>query len=101
MPGARIFTQAVIAGIAVALWTAAAPALAQTESFPSRPVKIVAPFAAGTSVDITARRIGEHIAPLLGQPVVVENKGGAGGAIGTDFVAKSPPDGYTLVLGTI
>ena len=101
MPRARIFAQAAIAGIAVALWTAAAPALAQSENFPNRPIRIISPFAAGTSVDITARRIGEHIAPLLGQPVVVENKGGAGGAIGTDLVAKSPPDGYTLVLGTV
>jgi tripartite-type tricarboxylate transporter receptor subunit TctC len=85
----------------VALWTAASPAFAQTENFPSRPIRIIAPFAAGTSVDITARRIGENIAPLLGQAIVVENKGGAGGAIGSDLVAKSPPDGYTLVLGTV
>ena len=101
MPAARMFARTVIAGIAIAGWIAGTRALAQSENFPNRPIRIVSPFAAGTSVDITARRIGEHIAPMLGQPIVVENKGGAGGAIGTDFVAKSPPDGYTLVLGTI
>ncbi|MGZ5897441.1 MAG: Bug family tripartite tricarboxylate transporter substrate binding protein [Xanthobacteraceae bacterium] len=101
MPRARILKQAAITGIVIALVATAAPALAQTESFPNHPIKIVVPFAAGTAVDITARRIGENIAPMLGQPIVVENKGGAGGTIGTDLVAKSPPDGYTLVLGTI
>jgi tripartite-type tricarboxylate transporter receptor subunit TctC len=76
-------------------------AAAQADNYPSRPIRIIAPFTAGTSVDITARRLGDAMSPLLGQPIVVENKGGAGGAIGTDMVAKSPPDGYTLVLGTV
>jgi tripartite-type tricarboxylate transporter receptor subunit TctC len=74
---------------------------ANAQDYPSRTIRIISPFAAGTSVDITARRLGEAMSPLLGQPIVVENKGGAGGAIGTEMVAKSPPDGYTLVLGTI
>ncbi len=101
MSRAGILEGASFAGFVAALWVVAVPAFAQSESFPNRPIKIVAPFAAGTSVDLTARRIGENIAPLLGQTIVVENKGGAGGSIGADFVAKSPPDGYTLVLGTI
>jgi tripartite-type tricarboxylate transporter receptor subunit TctC len=89
------------AGLALVVLIAGAGLAAAQSTYPSRPIKIMVPFAAGTSVDVTARRIGEAMAPLLGQPVVVENKGGAGGSIGTDMVAKSPADGYTLVLGTI
>jgi tripartite-type tricarboxylate transporter receptor subunit TctC len=74
---------------------------ADAQDYPSRTIKIISPFAAGTSVDVTARRLGEAMSPLLGQPIIVENKGGAGGAIGTEMVARSAPDGYTLVLGTI
>ena len=74
---------------------------AHADTYPNRPIKIIVPFAAGTSTDVTARRVGDGMAPLLGQPFVVEAKGGAGGTIGTDLVAKSPPDGYTLVLGSI
>jgi tripartite-type tricarboxylate transporter receptor subunit TctC len=84
-------------GVALAVVVTAANA----QDYPSRTIRIISPFAAGTSVDITARRLGEAMSPLLGQPIVVENKGGAGGAIGTEMVAKSAPDGYTLVLGTI
>ena len=85
---------------AVAFIVIGAP-LAGAQDYPTRPIKIMSPFAAGTSVDVTARRLGEAMSPLLGQPFVVENKGGAGGAIGTEVVAKSAPDGYNLVLGTI
>ncbi|HWM45481.1 MAG TPA: tripartite tricarboxylate transporter substrate binding protein [Xanthobacteraceae bacterium] len=95
MPGMRLLACVLVIALGA---TAAA---AQPDSFPNRPIKIVSPFAAGTSVDITARRIGDAMAPLLGQPVVVENKGGAGGSIGTEMVAKAAPDGHTLVLGTI
>lgn len=69
-------------------------------AFPDRPVRIVVPFAAGTSSDLQARMIGERMAPLLGQPVVVDNRAGAGGTVGADAVAKSPPDGHTLLLGS-
>ncbi len=75
------------------------PRMAQA-AFPDRPVRIVVPFAAGTSSDLQARMIGERMAPLLGQPVVVDNRAGAGGAVGADAVAKSPPDGHTLLLGS-
>ncbi|MBR0658771.1 Bug family tripartite tricarboxylate transporter substrate binding protein [Neoroseomonas oryzicola] len=83
----------------------AAPAIlllprAARAAFPDRPVRILVPFAAGTSSDLQARMIGERMAPLLGQPVVVENRAGAGGAVGADAVAKSPPDGHTLLLGS-
>lgn len=66
--------------------------------WPSRPVKIIDVYAPGGSGDLLARAIANKLAPRIGQPVLVENRPGAGGAIGTDFVAKSPADGYTLML---
>ena len=73
-------------------------AFAQT-AFPSKPIHIVVPFPPGGSTDLLARRIGEKLATTMGQPVVVDNKPGAGGTTGADFVAKSAPDGYTLLMG--
>jgi len=75
----------------------ALPASAQ-EGFPSRPIRIVVQYQAGGSTDILARIVAEGLSKRLGQPVVVENRSGAGGIIGTDYVAKSAPDGYTLLL---
>ncbi len=78
--------------------TALAPS-AQAQSYPTKPIHIVVPFPPGGSTDLLARRIGEKLQTALGQPVVVDNKGGAGGTIGSDFVAKAPADGYTLLMG--
>jgi len=70
------------------------------DAYPTRPVKLIVPFPAGGSTDIIGRLVGQKLSERLGQPVVVENRGGAGGTIGTDAAAKSAPDGYTLTIGT-
>lgn len=70
------------------------------QSYPTKPVKVIVAFAPGTTSDIIGRMISERLTQATGQPFVVENRTGAGGTIGAEFVAKSPPDGYTLLLST-
>src|SRR3954449_503381 len=71
---------------------------AQAQSYPSKPIRLVVPYAAGGTSDILARQIGPKLTEAWGQPVVIENKTGANGNVGADFVAKSAPDGYTLLI---
>src|SRR6266849_537677 len=87
---------AALSVVVAALGLAAGEAPAQV--YPSKPIRIIVPFAAGGAVDALARLIGTKLADNLGQPVVIENRPGAGGNIGADAVAKSPPDGYTMLL---
>lgn len=88
-----------MAGLVVLAAGLLAPAGAQ-DVYPSRPVRWVVPFPAGGPTDTLSRILTARLTEMWGQSVVVENKGGASGAIGTDFTAKSPPDGYTVMLGT-
>jgi tripartite-type tricarboxylate transporter receptor subunit TctC len=76
----------------------AATAPAQAQSYPSRPIRLVVPYAPGGATDIIGRAAAAELSKTLGQPVTVENKPGAGGNLGADFVAKSPADGYTLLV---
>ena len=89
-----------IAAVAAAALMVAAPAV-HGQAFPSKPIRIVIPFVAGGSSDIVGRAIGSKFQEILGQPAVVENKPGANGAIAAEFVAKSDPDGYTILVGSI
>jgi tripartite-type tricarboxylate transporter receptor subunit TctC len=78
----------------------AAPCTAQAQAFPNKPVRIVVPQTPGGASDALARIVGQKLSERWGHPVVIENKAGAGGNVGTDLVAKSPADGYTLLMGT-
>ncbi len=86
-----------IATIAAA--AALAPITASAQEWPTKPIRLIAPFPSGSSIDIIARLIAQPMGDVLGQPIVVENKGGAGGNVGVDAVVKSPKDGYTIGIG--
>jgi tripartite-type tricarboxylate transporter receptor subunit TctC len=80
----------------------AAPAIAQAQdAWPNRPVRVVVPFTPGGSTDILARALSAELQDVLGQPFVIENRGGAGGTLGSELVARAAPDGYTLMMGHI
>jgi tripartite-type tricarboxylate transporter receptor subunit TctC len=89
---------AALAPLAVALGMAGSVA---AQVFPSKPISLVVPFPAGGTTDVLARALGQELAKSLGQPVIVENKPGAGATLGADFVAKTKPDGHTLLMGAV
>ncbi|MCX7223152.1 MAG: tripartite tricarboxylate transporter substrate binding protein [Burkholderiales bacterium] len=88
-----MLTSGIVAAVAAAFNIASA-----SDVFPNKPIKFIVPYAAGGATDTTARLVSKELTAILGQPVIVENKAGAGGNIGTDYVAKSAPDGYTMLL---
>jgi len=92
----RLLLAALMGCVTLGLTAYTAPANAQ--AFPNKPVKLIVPFVAGGATDIVARLVAQKLSATWGQPVVVENRGGAGGNIGADAVAKSPSDGYTILV---
>src|SRR5947207_472494 len=91
----RVLLCVLILGAAVGCF-----AESRAQSYPNRPIRVVVPFAAGGAVDTIARIIGVKLQDSVGQPVIVENRAGAGGTTGADVVAKAPPDGYTILMDT-
>jgi tripartite-type tricarboxylate transporter receptor subunit TctC len=96
VPFHRLFQATLVVAVAFGSFAARADA-----SYPNKPVRIVVPASAGTTLDIRARQVAERIAAPLGQPVIIENRPGAGSTLGAAYVAKSPADGYTLLVGSI
>jgi tripartite-type tricarboxylate transporter receptor subunit TctC len=84
----------VLIGLAALLW----PALACAQDFPTKPIKLIVPFPPGGPNDIIARTVGQRMSEILKQPIVIDNRGGQGGVLGTDIVAKAEPDGYTIAI---
>lgn len=94
----RAMVLVVSCGLAATLAVATA---ASAQSYPSKPVRLIIPFGAGGITDVAGRLVGQHLGEELGQPVVIDNRAGAGGAIAAQALAQAQPDGYTLLLGTV
>src|SRR5258705_13576392 len=90
------FLGALLTGLSLLL----SPALAAAQDFPAKPIKLIVPFPAGGPNDIIARVIGQRMSEIAKQPVLIDNRGGQGGVLGTDAVAKAPPDGYTIAISS-
>ena len=99
MPVRKLSRRAAVASAMAGMATVAMPAGAQ--DFPTKPITIVSPFGPGTTNDIIARQLGQDMMGTLGQSIVVDDRPGATGNIATDLVAKSRPDGYTLLIGSV
>src|SRR5436190_20101474 len=90
----KVLASALIAGIIFA-------GAASGQQYPTKPIRLMVPFAPGGANDVVARLVAVRLSEALGEPVVVDNRGGAGGTIGADIVAKAPPDGHTLPIASI
>ncbi len=90
-----------IAGLVIGLVLTALSGIASAQAWPAKPIKWVVPFAPGGTTDILARTVGDKLSVVLGVPVIIENKPGAGGGVGAEYTAKAAPDGYTIMGGTI
>jgi len=95
-PGLRVALAGALCAMGITLANGVA-----AQTYPARPVNLIVPFPAGGTTDVLARALGQELAKSLGQPVVVENKPGAGATLGADYVAKATPDGYTLLMGAV
>src|SRR3954464_5896935 len=90
----RLFALAIIAGVGFF-------GVAIAQQYPTKPIRLMVPFAPGGANDVVARIVAVRLSEALGEPVVVDNRGGAGGTIGADIVAKAPPDGHTLLIASM
>ncbi|HEV7801048.1 MAG TPA: tripartite tricarboxylate transporter substrate binding protein [Burkholderiales bacterium] len=100
LPGHAVASKAAIAACVSALWGLPATAQQTPQSYPNKPIRVVVPFAAGGPVDLIGRILIQKLNVSMAQPFVLDNRGGAGSVVGSDIVAKSPPDGYTWLLTT-
>ena len=96
MAGLKKSLRSVMLGLGVAL----VATQAQAQAYPNKPIKAIVPFAAGSATDQIGRAFAQKMSEVLGQPIVVENRAGVNGMLGADAVAKSAPDGYTILIGT-